>query len=615
MKRLLAIGTPLALCCLFPLAAHCQQLTGTIGLGSADVTFNGIDGYDENNVDYVPPEDPLDLPDYDPGDEAGSSLSTVGDFNGDGFDDILIGARGAQPNGNSRAGEAYLIYGRGNAATLSGAFDLSAADVTFNGLNVRDYTGTVATAGDFNGDGLSDLLIGASGADPDGKLEAGSAYLVYGRSGGSTLTGTFDLAMADVTFNGASAFDGVGRVISSAGDVNGDGLDDLLFGAQSSGPDEAGQTYLVYGRGDAETLSGAFDLANADVTFDGINFNDQAGESVASAGDFNGDGLGDILIGAGQNGPDGTIYLIYGRSGDETLSGAFDLATADVMFNGTDLRNTSNFPLSSGDFNGDGLGDILIGAYLSGEPGPDGEGGQAHLIYGRGGEEELLGAYDVDNADVTFNGIGFRDRAGSDVSSAGDVDGDGIDDILVAAMEADPDGRIRAGQTYLIYGRGGTAVLLGDIDLADADATFDGIDAKDYSGTSVSSAGDFNGDGLTDILIGASHGDPNDKLGSGEIYLIYGQLASADANGDGKIDGLDFLVWAQNYGNDPALDLPGSPANGDFNGDGVVDGLDYVIWTEDFGQGPSDVTIIPEPGSFSLLSLALASFTLRRRRH
>ena len=230
------------------------------------------------------------------GDIAGYSVASAGDVDGDGLDDLLIGAP-RNGDGGEHAGKAYLLLG--SSLGSSSTIDLSAADYAFVGEHAGDRTGhSVASAGDVDGDGLDDLVIGAPHND-DGGESAGKAYLVLGSSLGSS--STINLSDADYALVGENVGDIAGYSVASAGDVDGDGLDELLVGAQGNddGGEHAGKAYLLLGSslGSTSTIY----LSDADYAFVGENAGDGSGKSVASAGDVDGDGLDDLLIGAAHN--------------------------------------------------------------------------------------------------------------------------------------------------------------------------------------------------------------------------------------------------------------------------------------------------------------------------
>ena len=504
----------------------------------------------------------------DAGDRSGYSVSSAGDVNGDSYDDLIIGARGV----DGSAGETYVVYGGLSAPGKGGVLDLGALDGTngfiLTGIDADDRSGwSVSSAGDVNGDGYDDLIIGAWGADPN-ESSSGETYIIYGGASAPGTGGVLNLSDLDGTngfiLNGIDAGDRSGFSVSSAGDVNGDSYDDLIIGADWADPngDSSGETYIVYGGASAPGTGGVLDLSDLDGTngfiLNGIDEDDRSGFSVSSAGDVNGDGYDDLIIGApyadlGKDGSAGETYIVYGGANAPGEDGVLDLSALDgtngFIMTGIDAGDQSGRSVSSaGDVNGDGYDDLIIGARLADLNGND-NAGETYIVYGGAnapGHRGVLnlGAMDGTNGFI-LNGIDILDLSGHSVSSAGDVNGDGYDDLIIGAYMADQNGGI-SGETYIVYGGASAPGTDGVLDLSNLDSTngfiLTGIDADDRSGFSVSSAGDVNGDGYDDLIIGAHRADPNEDSLAGETYVIYGgatgteSLAPVTASGTAAAD-------------------------------------------------------------------------------
>ena len=427
-----------------------------------------------------------------------------------------------------------------------GSLDLANLDgangFVLNGIDETDRSGySVSGAGDVNGDGIADVIIGAYTASPGGDIFAGESYVVFGSDGGfgasmdlSSLNGTNGFVI-----NGIDVLDRSGHSVSGAGDVNGDGIADVIIGAYGASPggaNEAGESYVVFGSGGS--FGASLDLSSLGGTngfvINGIDASDYSGHSVSAAGDVNGDGIADVIIGAyyadpGGDSQAGESYVVFGSGGG--FAASLDLSslggTNGFVLNGIDASDYSGWSVSAaGDVNGDGIADVIIGAYEA-DPGGFGGAGESYVVFGSAGG--FGASMDLSSLNGTngfvINGIDFDDFSGISVSGAGDINGDGIADVIIGAYGADPGGDGLAGESYVVFGSGGG--FAASLDLSSLGGTngfvINGIDADDWSGWSVSGAGDVNGDGIADLIIGAYGADPGGVNVAGESYVVFGE--------------------------------------------------------------------------------------------
>jgi hypothetical protein len=381
----------------------------------------------------------------------------------------------------------------------------------------------VGAAGDVDGDGIADLIVGATG-DDDAANGAGAAYVVFGATAGLATVDLSVIAAGAGGFKiiGEDALDGAGSVVGTAGDVNGDGLDDLLIAGSGHDKavlnDNAGAAYVVFGR---ESAFGTVDLDNLGAggfRILGAKAGDiVAGRGLASAGDINGDGFADIVLGSGNhdvgayNDNTGAAWVLFGEEAGFADVDLASLGGAGFKIVGEATGDEAGkWVAGAGDVNGDGYDDILVGANKVGLF----NSGAAYVVFGK-----ASGLATVNLAKVAQGVGGFKIAGGSVydgagvVSRAGDVDGDGYDDLIVGA-NGDDDGGSAAGAAYVLFGR-----------------DFAGVVNREGTAGDDSLAGTAG----NDILIG---GQGNDSLvgGAGRDVLIGGA-------------GNDVLVW------DPADNL------------------------------------------------------------
>lgn len=424
-------------------------------------------------------------------DWTGHAIASVGDVNADGHADLVVGAYG---EGSDHTGAAYLVMG-----PVAGAFDLSQAQIKWTGESEDDWAGfAVAAGGDLTGSGLPDVLIGARYDDGTGH-NAGAAYVVRVNQ-----AGTVELSDAVAKIYAEAEYDSAGYSVAVPGDVDGDGQVDLLIGAVSNSHSglESGSAYVVLG-----PVTGPVQLAHTPYALRGEASRDNAGCAVSGAGDLDGDGRADLIVGAclsDRSHPNaGAAFQFSTHTLTEHLLGDADGALVGEAAD--DQLGTA--VAAAGDVDGDGLADLLVGAPLHDLSGED--AGAIYLVAGPATTQ-------MNTPDAKLYGEDPGDRAGTSIAGIGDVDGDGLADVAIGAPGRDSAGQ-DAGSAYLLFGP-----LAGHIDLADADLELSGAAAFDFTGQAVAAAGDVDADGFPDLLIGAPFHDGAAPSGGAVRLFTFG---------------------------------------------------------------------------------------------
>jgi hypothetical protein len=445
---------------------------------------------------------------------AGTQATVIGDINGDGTADLAVAA----PASNANEGAVHVVFGSSNIpATLSlGALNGSNGfTITGTGLAAGAALGlTLSPAGDINGDGVDDVLIGSALSSFSSGSNR-SAFVLFGKPTGQSFAASIAINAVNGTngfsITGESASDFFASALSGGGDVNGDGRDDILIGAPAF--QGRGRAYVFFGRASFPANLNANELSAATgVVINTALSGKQLGAAVALGGLINNDPQAEIMVSApGTSADPGSAFVVYGAA---SLPAAVNIDSLDGLNGFALIGSAANDQTGAalafiGDSNGDGAEDMLLGARRHA-----GLRGAAYVVYGRFAGFEATLALSTLNGSNGYKIEGQMDEAlGFDVEQLGDVNADDLFDFALVADQADPAGLSNAGRLYVVYGRapGVATVDAATLDSAGLGEVFNGAVAN-RGAMQLGRGGKIDSDALADFVFGVPSAN--------EAYLV-----------------------------------------------------------------------------------------------
>ena len=494
---------------------------------------------------------------------------TTGDFNGDGFADLVVGVPGEDIETKADAGAVNIFYGSSKGISVAGNHTLSQdTDSVAGTAEAGDLFGSSLTSGDFNKDGFTDLAVGVPGEDIETKADAGAVNIFYGSSKGISVAGNHTLSQdTDGVAGTAEASNFFGQSVA-AGDFNGDGFADLVVGV--SGEDigqlgGAGAVNLFYGSSEGISVAGNYVLHQDTGGMAGVAEPQDLFGRAVTAGDFNFDGYTDLTVGIpGEDirkvASAGAVHLLYGFTTGiitETvkISSTYAIPPNDIISQSTDgvvgAAEISNFmgsSLTTGDFNGDGFADLVVG--VPGEDiGQKVNAGAVNIFYGSASGISVAGNLGLNqDTDGVVGQAEAGDLFGGSLT-AGDFNNDGFADLAVGEPGEDIEQTADAGAVNVFYGSASGISVSGNLGLnQDTDGVAGAAEAGDLFGGSLTS-GDFNKDGFADLVVGVSGEDIEQIADAGAVNIFYGSASGISVSGNHTLSqGTDGVSGAPEKG-------------------------------------------------------------------
>ncbi len=490
-----------------------------------------------------------------------SGVGAVGapasDFDGDGRGDLVLGVAGEDIGAAADAGVVTIVHGDRSGVNPEDSVAISQRGRVAGRPEAGDQFGRAFAVGDIDGDGYSDLVVGAPNEALAGVQSAGGITVLYGSPGGVRKTGTRAFSQAGQVAGEPETGDRFGSALA-LGDFDGDGRADVAVGVPGEDVGSipnAGSVNVLYGTRSGLTAAGNRSFAQGDGVADAAEPEDRFGASLA-AGDFDGDGYDDLAVGApgedvGGQADAGMVTILYGSAGGLGPARSQAFSQSGAVKGTPEGGDRFGFAVVAGDFDGDGRDDLAVGV-----PGEDlglkVDAGSVNVLYGTRG-----GLRVTDNQSWSqkgrVNGVAERgDRFGASLA-AGDFDGNGRDDLAIGVPNEDVGSIKNAGSVNVLYGSRGGLVTAGDYSFGQNGAIRGSAEPHDLLGSSVQAV-DLDGDGYDDLVAGAPGEDVGTAIDAGVANVVYGSRAGLSANGNESLGQAGKVAGSPESGD--ALGLP-----------------------------------------------------------